>query len=153
MNNPNWEVEHDRFMTVAYDRTMMAAKRAFYGWHGPKQEDAIAECMAKLWDSWSRLLMRDRDPQPLLPGLIKYAVLWVKYDRRIAGRSRNVDIYDYRSGLSQQMISENGQAVPSDRSSAANPWINWGIKSGDNPCDLAAALESTGITVNQWCDY
>ena len=56
MNNPNWEAEHERFMTVAYDRTMKAAKRAFYGWHGPKQDDAIAECMAKMWDQWSRLL-------------------------------------------------------------------------------------------------
>ena len=70
----------------------------------------------------------------------------------IGGRSRNVDIYDYRSGFSQQIISENGQATPSDRSSAANSWINWDITVRRRPCDLAAALETTGITVNQWCD-
>ena len=33
MNNLNWEQEHKRFMTIAYDRTQKAAKRAFTGWH------------------------------------------------------------------------------------------------------------------------
>ena len=29
MNNLNWEQEHKRFMTIAYPRTLKAAKRAF----------------------------------------------------------------------------------------------------------------------------
>ena len=37
MNNLNWEAEHERFMTIAYARTMTAAKRAFYGWHTPEE--------------------------------------------------------------------------------------------------------------------
>jgi hypothetical protein len=152
MNSPNWEAEHERFMAVAYDRTMTAAKRAFYGWHTPKKDDAVQECLAKMWDQWSRLLKRGKNPEPMTSGLIKYAILWVRYDRRIAGRSRNVDIYDYRSGFSQQMISENGQASPSDRSSAANSWITWDHHTGDNPCELAAALETSGISISQWCD-
>jgi hypothetical protein len=152
MRNVNWQVEHERFMTVAYDRTVTSAKRAFYGWHTPKQDDAVQECLGKMWDSWSRLLMRGRDPEPLLTGLIKYAVLWVRYDRKLGGRARRPDVYDYRAGFSQQQIGDHGQATPSDRSDPNNGWINWTLSSGDNPADLVAALETTGITLNQWCD-
>ena len=152
MNNLNWDSERQRFMTIAYARTLKAAKRAFYGWHNRKQDDAIQECLAKMWDSYSRLLKRGKNPEPMISGLIKFAILWVRYDRKIGGRSRNVDIYDYRSGFSRQLLSDNGQATPADRSSAENSWINWDQHTGDDPCELAAALESTGITMNQWCD-
>lgn len=147
-----WEEEHQRFMTVAYDRTMMAAKRAFYGWHTPKQDDAVQECMAKVWDSWSRLLVRGRDPAPMLTGLIKFAILWVRYDRKIGGRARRPDVFDYRANMNRQQIGDHGHATPSDRSDPQNGWINWASSSGDNPADLASALETTGITLNQWCD-
>ena len=63
MNNLNWEQEHKRFMTIAYDRTQKAAKRAFYGWHESKRPDAIAECLGKMWDQWSRLLLRGTQPR------------------------------------------------------------------------------------------
>ena len=96
MNNLNWEQEHQRFVTIAYDRTQKAAKRAFYGWHESKRPDAIAECLGKMWDQWSRLLLRGRNPEPMTAALIKYAILWVRYDRKIGGRSRNPDVYDYR---------------------------------------------------------
>jgi len=152
MNNLNWEQEHQRFMTISYERTLKAAKRAFYGWHESKRPDAIAECVAKLWDSWSRLLLRGRDPQPMLSGLIKFAVLWVRYDRRIAGRARNVDVFDFRANMNRQMLSDQGEAAPTDRSFVENPWINWHVQAGDNPADLAAALEETGISLAQWCD-
>jgi hypothetical protein len=52
MSDLNWEVEHERFMAVAYTRTLKAAKRAFYGWHNRKRDDAIQECLAKMWDQW-----------------------------------------------------------------------------------------------------
>ena len=71
----NWEVEHERFMRVAYPRTLKAAERAFSGWHISKQRDAIATCTAKMWCQWSRLLLRGRNPEPMLSGLIKYALL------------------------------------------------------------------------------
>jgi hypothetical protein len=152
MSTLNWELEHERFMAVAYPRTMTAAKRAFYGWHPRKRPDAEAELIAKLWDSWRRLLLRDRDPEPMLSGLLKFAILWVRYDRKLGGRARKPDVYDYRSGFSQHMLSDSGQPTPTDRSSAENSWINWDQSTGDNPADLAAALESTGITLKQWCD-
>jgi hypothetical protein len=152
MNDLNWATEHERFMSNAYPRTMKAAKRAFYAWHPRKKDDAIQECLAKMWDQWSRLLIRGRDPEPMMSGLLKFAVLFVKYDRKLGGRARNPDVYDYRSGFSQQMFSDTNQPTPTDRSSAANSWIDFDQSTGDNPADLAAALELTGITLNQWCD-
>ena len=55
-----------------------AAKRAFYGWHAPKKDDAIQECLAKMWDQWSRLLMRGRDPEPM--------TLWIDQVRHPVGQ-------------------------------------------------------------------
>jgi hypothetical protein len=153
MNDLNWATEHERFMANAYPRTMKAAKRSFYGWHPRKKDDAIQECLAKMWDSYSRLLKRGKNPEPMISGLIKYAVLWVRYDRKLGGRARNPDVYDYRSGFTQQLLSDRGQPTPTDRASAANSWINWDQSTGDDVCLLAAALESTGITLNQWCDF
>jgi hypothetical protein len=152
MSTLNWELEHERFMAVAYPRTMTAAKRAFYGWHPRKKDDAIQECMAKMWDSYSRLLKRGKNPESIISGLIKFAILWVRYDRKLGGRARRPDVYDFRSGFSQHMLSDTNQPTPTDRSSAENSWINWDQSTGDDPCLLAAALESTGITLNQWCD-
>ena len=152
MTTLNWELEQHRFMTVAYARTLKAAKRNFWSWNSRKRDDAIAECIAKMWDQWSRLLIRGRDPEPMLSGLVKCAVLWVRYDRRIAGRARTPDLFDFRANMNRQLLSDQGQATPSDRSDIGNSWINWDQSTGDNPADLAAALESTGITLNQWCD-
>jgi hypothetical protein len=148
----NWSIEQERFERVAYHRTLGAARRAFRGWHSRKREDAIQECLAKMWDSWSRLLLRGKNPEPMLGGLIKYALLWVRYDRRISGRARTPDLFDYRSGFKQQMLSDQGGACPSDRADPENPWINWDLHGGDDPADLAAALETTGVTLAQWCD-
>ena len=50
MSEIDWQVEHKRFMTIAYDRTVKAAKRAFRSWHISKQEDSIACCIGKMWD-------------------------------------------------------------------------------------------------------
>jgi hypothetical protein len=152
MNNLNWELEHERFMADAYPRTLKAAKRAFWSWHPRKKTDAVQEALAKMWDQWSRLLIRGKNPEPMTSGLIKYALLWVRYDRKIGGRSRRPDVYDYRSGFTRQQLSDNGQATPTDRSSAANSWIDWNTQTGDDPCELAAALETSGVTLSQWCD-
>jgi hypothetical protein len=137
-------------MSVAYPRTMTVAKRAFYGWPPSKKDDAIAECVAKLWDSWSRLLLRGRDPQRMLSGLIKYAILWVRYDRRISGRARTPDLFDHRSRFKRQLLSDQGEASPSDRSDPGNAWINWQTDTGDSPVELAAALEESGLSLEDW---
>src|SRR4051794_5880986 len=106
----DWSIEHERFERVAYRRTLDAASRAFKGWHERKREDAIGEMMAKMWDQWSRLLIRGKDPERMLGTLIKWAVLWVRYDRRISGRSRNIDIFDYRAGMKRQCLDGHGRA-------------------------------------------
>jgi hypothetical protein len=153
MNTMNWQVEQQRFMTVAYERTLKSARRAFHRWRSHKRDDAIQECISKVWDSWSRLLQRGNlNPEPLLPGLIKWGVWWVRYDRKVAGRARTPDVYDYRAGYKQQQISEQGEANASDRADPQNPWVHWELHAGDDPGALAAALEQTGITLSQWYD-
>ena len=47
MSEIDWQVEHERFMNVAYPRTLKAAERAFSGWHISKQSDAIAICISQ----------------------------------------------------------------------------------------------------------
>ena len=101
-------------MAVAYDRTQKAAKRAFYGWHESKRDDAVAECMAKMWDQWSRLIVKGKNPEPMTSALIKFAIMWVRYDRKIGGRARNLDVYDYRSHMHRQLLSEQGVASTSE---------------------------------------
>jgi hypothetical protein len=152
MNEVDWQVEHDRFMSLVYPRTLKAAQRAFYVWHSSKIPDAQAECIGKVWDSWSRCLQRGIDPEPMINGLIKFAILWVRYDRKIGGRARNPDVYDYRAGFCRHLLSEQGEASTSERSSRENSWIDWIVKSGDDPAELASALEESGVTLAQWCD-
>lgn len=88
----------------------------------------------------------------MIGSLIKYAILWVRYDRRIAGRASTPDVYDFRSGFKQQLHADDGQACPTDRSDAGNAWIDWHVQTGDDPSDLAAALETSGVTLAQFCD-
>jgi hypothetical protein len=153
MNTLNWDQEQQRFMAVAYPATQKAATRAFWGWREHKRDDAIQECHAKMWDQWSRLLLRGKNPETMTGSLIKFAILWVRYDRKIGGRARTPDVYDYRSGFKQQLLNDNGEASPSDRADARNPWIDWQVQAGDDPALLAIALEMTGgITLHQWCD-
>ena len=71
-------------MTIAYDRTQKAAKRAFSGWHISKQSEAVATCIAKMWDQWLRLLLRGRSPEPMIAGLLKYSRAVLALDERVA---------------------------------------------------------------------
>jgi hypothetical protein len=148
----NWKAEHDRFMTIAYPATQKAARRAFWHWKSNKRDDAIQECHAKMWDQWSRLLLRGKNPETMIGSLLKFALLWVRYDRKLGGRARTPDVYDYRAGFKQQQFADDESACPSDRADAANGWIKWNVQSDDNPLDLAAALETSGVSLAQWCD-
>ena len=88
----------------------------------------------------------------LVLGLIRWSLWWCRYDRKIAGRkARTPDVYDYRSNMKKQMLSVQG-AAPTDRSDPRNAWIDWTTQAGDDPCELASALEETGITLAKWCD-
>jgi hypothetical protein len=152
MNSIDWSAEHRRFQAVAYVATQRAARRAFWSWRSNKRDDAIQECHAKMWDQWSRLRLRGKNPETMLGSLIKFAILWVRYDRRLGGRAPTPDVFDYRSGLARQQLSDQGVASPTDRADADNAWIDWHPTSGDDPCELAAALETYGTTLTQWCD-
>jgi hypothetical protein len=145
------EVAKERFVEVAYPTTVRAAHRAFKSWHEPKRQDAVQECLAKMWDQWVRLVNRGRNPEPLLNGLIKYAILWVRYDRRLSGRSRHIDVMDYRAGMKQQELNGKGEASPTDRSDKMNGWIDWTVMAKtDDPALLASALEEVGLSLEEW---
>lgn len=106
-----------------------------------------------MWHQWICLVNRGRDPVPLIPGLIKYAILWVRFDRKVAGRARSYDVQDYRAGMKQQLLSGKGKVSPTDRSDRNNGWINWAASARvDDPCQLAIALEETGVSLRDWLD-
>ncbi len=143
--------EQQRFMDLAYARTLRAAQRAFKHWPERKRQDARQECLTKMWDQWIRLVNRGRDPVPLLPGLIKYAILWVRFDRRVAGRARSYDVQDFRASMKQQLMNGKGEVAPTDRSDRNNCFINWRVSArADDPAQLASALEEVGLSLEEW---
>ena len=153
MNDLDWEAEHARFEQVAYPKAQRAARRAFCRWHTSKREDFEAEFIGKVWDQWVRLLERGKDPEPLLYPLLHWAKQWCYMDRRISGRPRNLDIQDYRARMTQHLMDGLGKLQPHDRSDRVNGFLDWtGTARTDDPCELAAALEGTGITLSQFCD-
>src|SRR4051794_20750106 len=147
----DWEAEKQRFERVAYPFAMRAARTAFRRFHDRKRDDAEAEFMGKLWDQWKRLLERGRDPEPLLWPLIHWAKQWVRYDRRLAGRPGNLDIQDYRAGMTRHLMDGRGKLQPHDRAAPINGFLDWtGQARTDDPGELAAALERAGITLKEY---
>ncbi len=145
------QAAQERFVEVAYPRALKVSHRTFKSWHERKRADCQQEFLGKLWQEWILLVNRGRNPEPLLNGLIKYAILWVRYDRRISGRSRNIDVTDYRSNMKQQELNGKGEACPTDRSDKMNGWIDWAVSSrSDDPALLAMALEQAGISVEEY---
>lgn len=153
MSTIDWERERQRFMTVAFDKAMRAAKRAFRHFPDSKRDDAEAEFIGKVWDQWWRVVERGKEPEPLLYPFLHWAKRWVTYDRRLAGRPRNLDIQDHRAGMTRHLMDSRGKLEPHDRSDRRNGFMDWsGTARTDDPCDLAAALETSGVTLSQWCD-
>jgi hypothetical protein len=142
----DWSIEHERFERVAYRRTLEAARAAFKGWHERKRDDAVAEMMAKMWDQWIRLVERGKEPERMLGTLIKWAILWVRYDRKIAGRARSYDVFDYRAGMNRQDLDSQGCPHPTERGDRKNYWIDWrSVKLEDDPALWAEAKDSLGL--------
>lgn len=139
------ETEQDRFMRLACDRTVKVARKTFRRWSESKRDDAVQETVAKMWDQWIRLVQRGFDPEPIIGGLIHFAIMFVRYDRRLSGRSRQADVYDYRAGMKQQRLSGQGNASPTDRSDPMNSWITWRLAGGDDPARLVAAVDEARL--------
>jgi hypothetical protein len=151
MDAIDWEMEKRRFERVAYPFALRAAQRAFRRWPERKRADAEAEFLAKMWDQWRRLLERGRDPEPLLWPLLHWAKQWVRYDRRLSGRSQNIDIQDYRTGMVQHLMDQRGQLKPHERSARINGFLDWaGMAKTDDPGALVAALEQAGLTLEEY---
>ena len=141
-----WAIEQRRFESVAYHRTLDAARTAFRRWHSRKRDDAVAEMLAKVWATWVYNLEKGKDPVALLGANVRLAVLWVKYDRRIAGRARNIAVFDYRAGMRYQDLDAQGRRHPSERSDRENGWIDWrAVKTDDDPAAWAEAKDELGL--------
>jgi hypothetical protein len=83
--------------------------------------------------------------------LLHWAKQWVRYDRRIAGRPRNLDIEDYRANMVRHLMDERGQPKPHERSAAINGWLDWtGQAKTDDPAELASALEQAGMSMEEY---
>ena len=55
--------------------------------------------------------------------------------------------------MTRHLMDSRGKLEPHDRSDRRNSFMDWsGIARTDDPCDLAAALETSGVTLSQWCD-
>ena len=142
----NWANEQERFMAVAYDRTLDAARKAFRHWRSWKRDDAVAERVAKVWATWTYNLAKGKDPVALLGPNLRWAILWVRYDRRIAGRARSFDVYDHRARMKRQDLDAQGRPHPSERSARENGWINWrSVMTDDDPAEWAAAKDELGL--------
>ena len=80
--------------------------------------------------------------------LVHWAIMHVRYDRRIAGRAPSFDVYRLPGRDDPAATGRAGQG--SARRTAAtriNGWIDWAVDAGaDDPAELVAALESAGLT-------
>jgi hypothetical protein len=147
----DWKVEQDKFMEVAFHRCERAAKRAFKKWPERKRDDAVQEAQSKMWYQWACCLEKGKDPAEMIGPLIHWAIMHVRYDRKVAGRSQHPDVFDYRSGLQRQQLSGQGKVSPTDRSAPINAWIDWAVDAGaGDPAELVAALEAVGLNAEEW---
>jgi hypothetical protein len=52
-----------------------------------------------------------------------------------------------------QHIMDGGKLQPHDRADRNNGFLDWSATARtDDPSDLAAALETTGLSLSQFCD-
>jgi hypothetical protein len=151
INNIDWQAEQDRFMSVAYQRAERAAWRAFKKWHPRKQDDAVQEALCKMWYQWWCCLEKGKDPAGMVGPLIHWAIMHVRYDRKITGRSRNIDIQDFRANMTQHLMDGRGKLQPHDRADRNNGFLDWsGTARSDDPSKLVAALDVAGVTLEQY---
>ena len=142
----DWAVEQRRFEQIAYQRTLNAARAAFRGWPAWKRDDAVAEMLGKVWATWHHNVEAGKDPVALLSANIHWAILWVRYDRKIAGRARSFDVFDYRAKMKRQDLDSQGRPHPAERSDRNNHWIDWrGVRLDDDPAAWAEAREGFGL--------
>jgi len=71
------ETEEERFMRLAYRRTVTCAPKAFKGWHSRKRGDAVQETLAKMWDLRATLVSRGGNPEPIIGSMIHYTIMFV----------------------------------------------------------------------------
>jgi len=138
-------------MILAYARCERVAKRSFKKWPDRKRDDAVQEALGKMWYQWRCCLEKGKDPESLIGPLIHWAIMHVRYDRKIAGRGRSPDVYDYRAGMVRHLMDGRGQLKPHDRADPMNGWLDWTPQArSDDPTELAAALETAGMTLDEY---
>ena len=83
-----------------------------------------------MWYQWTCCLEKGKDPAEMIGPLIHWAIMHVRYDRRIAGRAQSYDVFDYRAGMNRQHMDGQGKAHPTERSDGVNGWIDWRRRPG-----------------------
>src|SRR4051794_12115255 len=121
----DWKAEQVRYMALAYTRCERAAQRAFKKWHERKRADAVQEAQGKMWYQWRCCLEKGKAPAEMIGPLIHWAIMHVRYDRRVAGRAPCYDVYDYRAGMVRHLMDSRGQLKPHDRADRGNGFLDW----------------------------
>ena len=96
MNDLNWEREQKRFMTMAYPRIVKAAKQRS-GTGRAATPDASRQSLGEDLGPWRRLLLRGRDPEPMLACDHQGARSGSSTTARSPGGPASLDIHDYRA--------------------------------------------------------
>ena len=86
-------------------------------------------------------------PSQFIGGMIYHALMFVRYDRKVAGRARRPDVFDYRSGLKQQRSTVRATPARATGATRRTAGSIWRLASGDDPAEVLAALEVTGLTL------
>ena len=94
--------EQRPFLETADPRALGVAERAFQRWPGRERDDAIAEWVATVWATRVFNLETGKDSVARLGPNIHRAILWVRYDRRIAGRAMGFDVFDDRANMKRR---------------------------------------------------
>ena len=135
MNESNWEVEQQRFMDVAYDRAHAGGEASILGLAPQQARGRPGGIHGQSVGSVVAALGAGQRSRTAALSLAPLGEEWVQYDRRIAGRPRNLDIQDYRAGMVQHLMDGRGKLQPHDRSDRTNGFLDWtGAARTDDPC-------------------
>ena len=116
-----------------------------------KRVDDEVEFLGKIWDQWARLLMRGKDPEPMLWPLIHWAKHVGPYDRKIAGPPPQPRHLRLPGRHDPALMDGRARPKPHERSDPINGWLDWtGQARTDDPAELAAALEAAGLSLEDY---
>ena len=84
--------------------------------------------------------------------LIHWAIMHVRYDRRIARRARLLSTCTtYRAKMTRHLMDGRGRLRARRKFSGINGFFDWAPEwRTDDPAELAAALEQAGLSLDEY---